>query len=505
MKRIFLIIVFFICFDCIFAYGQDQTLKNSGLTVIVKDVDSNAPIEMASVYLVTANDTLVKTFTFSDKKGVASLKNVESGKYLLNVQLLGFNPHIEELTLEARTIRSVSVFLKENLEELQGASITEMGDLITIQGDTLIYNATSYHTASNSNLGDLLKKMPGMELSNGHIKVNGEPVKRITVEGKTFFFDDQSKALENLPAAIVKQIHVIDENNQGKFGLSGKKMDVRLKDEFKEAWFGKVSTDGGISIDNDTKNNTNRIGGLYNAKLYAQFYGKDDVTNILGGGNNVNINQLSKTSSGLSDIAFVGVNYNTSRIRGFDTSASTSYDFQNNDNRSESHRTSFMNSGEKMNIDRSLIDSDISHSTKANFSISTPRFESYLTEGFIVSGQFRYKNTKLSGGSSSTTKDSKGEKLNESKSHTNGLGNDYTANVSFKTKGFLDKEMKHHISFDGNVSYDGKRKNSNKTSFACFTSGTEEKGILYKDRTDAIQLNACIDYNVNLSDKWELH
>lgn len=164
-----------------------------------------------------------------------------------------------------------------------------------------------------------------------------------------------------------------------------------------------------------------------------------------------------------------------------------------------------MNSGEKMNIDRSLIDSDISHSTKANFSISTPRFESYLTEGFIVSGQFRYKNTKLSGGSSSTTKDSKGEKLNESKSHTNGLGNDYTANVSFKTKGFLDKEMKHHISFDGNVSYDGKRKNSNKTSFACFTSGTEEKGILYKDRTDAIQLNACIDYNVNLSDKWELH
>ena len=82
----------------------------------------------------------------------------------------------------------VEVKLEEDLEGLEGARVTETGDLVTMKGDTLIYNATSFQTGSNANLGDLLKKMPGIEVVNGQVSVNGEPVKRITVEGKTFFF-----------------------------------------------------------------------------------------------------------------------------------------------------------------------------------------------------------------------------------------------------------------------------------------------------------------------------
>lgn len=47
----------------------------------------------------------------------------------------------------------LSVALEEDLEELEGASITEMGDLVTMKGDTLIYNATSFHTTSDASLG----------------------------------------------------------------------------------------------------------------------------------------------------------------------------------------------------------------------------------------------------------------------------------------------------------------------------------------------------------------
>lgn len=100
----------------------------------------------------------------------------------------------------------MSVALEDDLEMLKGASVTAMGDLVMVKGDTLTYNATSFHTGSNDNLGDLLKKMPGIEVNNGRVSVNGDPVSRITVEGKTFFFNDQSKALENLPAFIVNNI-----------------------------------------------------------------------------------------------------------------------------------------------------------------------------------------------------------------------------------------------------------------------------------------------------------
>lgn len=110
--------------------------------------------------------------------------------------MLGYKPHKEEVLLEARRMSSVSVSLEEDIRELEGATITSMGDLVTKKGDTLIYNATSFQMSSSANLGDLLKKMPGIEVGNGLVKVNGEPVSTITVEGKTFFSGDVSKALK---------------------------------------------------------------------------------------------------------------------------------------------------------------------------------------------------------------------------------------------------------------------------------------------------------------------
>ena len=203
MGKTLLSTVFLLCFASILVRAQKGTGTEamSSLTVMAKDAETGEPVHMATVYIVPEGDTLAAAFTFTDKKGSASLKDFAAGKYMMNIQMLGFRPYAKGLLLEANTHRTMSVALEQDLQELEGASITEMGDLVTVKGDTLIYNATSFNTASNSSLGELLKKMPGIEVEKGRVKVNGEPVKRITVEGKTFFFDDQSKALENLPAS----------------------------------------------------------------------------------------------------------------------------------------------------------------------------------------------------------------------------------------------------------------------------------------------------------------
>ena len=359
MKRLILSFVCLLCICSSLSYGQGNADARSmaGLTVTVSEKDSNAPVQMATVYIVPIGDTVATAFTFTDKKGIATIKNIASGKYNVNVQLLGFKPYAEEHQLKPLTYERISVVLEEDLQELEGACVTEMGDLVTVKGDTLIYNATSFHTASNANLGDLLKKMPGIEVDRGRVKVNGEAVSRITVEGKTFFFDDQAKALENLPAFIVNQIKVIDKESQGRLRLSRKEkeMDVRLKDEYKESWFGRGSAEGGVS---DTR-------GLYNAKLYAQYYGDNDAVTLIGRGNNVNANKLARLSSGISDVASVGVNYNTSRIPNYNTSASASYDFRNDINRCKSHRTSFLSSGQQIETNRSQSSNNIGHTTKA--------------------------------------------------------------------------------------------------------------------------------------------
>ncbi len=505
IKSLFL---FFLLFICSIAYGQSDIKSMSSLTVKVTEAGNGNPIQMATVYIVPAGDTLATAFSFTDKKGVAALRNFAAGRYLVNVQLLGFKPYVKELTLKPQTFRNISVALEENVEELEGASITEMGDLVTVKGDTLIYNATSFHTASNANLEDLLKKMPGVEVEKGRVKVNGEAVKRITVDGKTFFFEDQSKILESLPAVIVNQIRVIDKDNQGRFGLfkKEKEMDVRLKDEYKEAWFGIVSAEGGASVkDKSTDRFGDGMRGLYNAKLYAQFYGDEDRVVLIGGGNNVNVNQLSRTASGLSDVVSCGVDYNTYRIPGYNTNASASYDFRSDNNRSESHRTSFLSSGDRLETKRSQTNNNISHSTKANFSIGPQMFESYMSEGFSVNARFLHKRQKIANKNNSLTSDSAGEELNGSESRTDGNTDNYKANVGVEAKYFIDSQMKHKIAFGGDLGYDGTIGNSLESSVTRFRTSSHERSFLYTDKADGIDMNAYIDYFARLSPNWDIH
>ena len=510
MKRLALSFVCLFCICSSLSYGQGNADARSkaGLTVTVSEKGSNAPVQMATVYIVPVGDTVATAFTFTDKKGIATIKDITSGKYNVNVQLLGFKPYAEEHQLKPLTFERISVVLEEDMQELEGACVTEMGDLVTVKGDTLIYNATSFHTASNASLGDLLKKMPGIEVDRGRVKVNGEAVTRITVEGKTFFFDDQAKALENLPAFIVNQIKVIDKESRGRLGLRGKEkeLDVRLKDEYKEAWFGRVSAEGGVSIKDESSDRFNdNTRGLYNAKLYAQYYGDNDAVTLLGGVNNVNANKLARLSSGMSDVASAGVNYNTSRIPNYNTSASASYDFRNDINRCESHRTSFLSSGQQIETKRSQSNNNLNHTTKADFKLGTLQFEEPWVEGFVLYGNFLYNRRKTESESRSSTSGSSGDELNGSWSNSTGYSNNYSADVKFRGRYFLDGQARHNLSFDGVVRYDGSFGNSEETSRASYGPVSENRSLLYNDKADGFQFNGTVAYYYKLSQQWELH
>ena len=92
-------IVFFLCLGCAIVSGQETDPKEmSAVNVTVTEAGNGEPVQMATVYIVPAGDTLVTAFTFTDKRGIASLKGFPAGKYTVNVQLLGFKPYAEEFT-----------------------------------------------------------------------------------------------------------------------------------------------------------------------------------------------------------------------------------------------------------------------------------------------------------------------------------------------------------------------------------------------------------------------
>ena len=266
MKRTLLIVALIIA--ALPSFGQvlnfDMLSRNQNVKVKLnlKDSKSEEPVAWASVYLIPENDTTLTHFALSDTNGDVELKEVPVGRYELNAEMIGYHPYKKVYNIKHNWegFDLGVIKMEENAEYLDAASVSAVGNAITVKQDTIEYNASSFKVGEGAMLEDLLKKMPGMEIGeDGSVSVNGEKVNKITVGGKTFFFDDPNAALKNLPAKIVDKVKVIDKTKdeaQGSAIISQddkeKVMDVELKQEYTKGWFGNGKIGGGATLTPDT-------------------------------------------------------------------------------------------------------------------------------------------------------------------------------------------------------------------------------------------------------------
>src|SRR5205085_11831812 len=117
--------------------------------------------------------------------------------------------------------------------------------------------------------------------ADGNINVNGKPVNRILVDGKTFFGDDPKMATRNLPANVIDKVQVMDDkeemlrNGDDNINNVGKVVNITLKKGVKKGWFGKLYAGAG----NDN---------LYEAGGIANIYRDTVQLSVLGYMNNLN-------------------------------------------------------------------------------------------------------------------------------------------------------------------------------------------------------------------------
>ena len=280
-KRISLIVILLYHLT-VLANGQVVISSGSGwrafetinLSTIVEDKDSHEAIVGASAYLQA--DTVITHFTMSLENGVIRFSDVPKGKYRLNVEMLGYLPYRKEVSVtKADNIPDI-IELQADTLLLEGATITGFTTPVYQVRDTLIYNAISVQVGNNALLEDLVQKMPGMEISNGKVSVNGVPVKTITVDGRTFFFDDPSIALKNIPARIVERIRVFDKlslDSGSVVASLGKKeekvMDIELKEEFRKGTFGNAIISGGEGTTRSANEKDSALKALFDTKLVS--------------------------------------------------------------------------------------------------------------------------------------------------------------------------------------------------------------------------------------------
>lgn len=277
MRYLLLSLSFFISLA---AFAQKSARSVSGS---VYESGNKESVAGASVRLLSPKDSTTVTGTFSDDNGYFNLAS-SLGKFILRVSFLGFKDFTKEIELTQQNprIKLDSLFLVEDSKMLGDITVEAEMPNIVVKGDTVEYNANAYLTNENALLKDLIENIPGADIDEkGSIKINGKPVNKILVDGKEFFGSDIKKALENLPANMIKKLQLYNKNSET-YKITGIKdkeenpvLDLIVKEEFKMTMYGNA----GAGYGSDDR---------YSANAFVNNMGKSTNMTLITNLNNTN-------------------------------------------------------------------------------------------------------------------------------------------------------------------------------------------------------------------------
>ncbi len=266
----------------------------SGNTVKLKLVDGNSgePVAFATVSLTEKGAKTAKHYVLTDAQGAASIAKVAKGEYHLKAEIMGYKTYEKDIVIE-KTVDLGEVKMSADIETLEAARVSAVGNPIVVKKDTIEYNASSFKTSDNDMLEELLKKLPGVEVSeDGSITANGQTISKITIDGKTFFLDDPSLASKNIPAKIIQKVKVVEKkSDQAMFtgiddGNEETVIDLSIQPGMMQGWFGNIMAGGGHDV--PSANNDMNDWRYQGAAMVGRFTDKSQISLILNGNNTNN-------------------------------------------------------------------------------------------------------------------------------------------------------------------------------------------------------------------------
>jgi len=270
--------------------ATSQTVKIYGQVV-----DSvSGPIPGSTVMLIGAKDSILKSFSVSDKAGTFLLTNIKPGEYIFKVSFFGYQPFEKLLVIGSGSKDTTLARIQLQSKMLNAVNVQGHYIPIQLKGDTIEYDSRAFETSEHDVVEDLLKQLPGIEVAeDGSIKAQGKDVDKILVDGEEFFGDDPTIATKNLPANAVEKVQVFDkESEMSEFtgvseGNETTTINLKLKDTHKKGLFGNIEMAGGTDapvLDGEKVSDIFR----YMAKGNIHYFKKKWQFSIIGMGNNIN-------------------------------------------------------------------------------------------------------------------------------------------------------------------------------------------------------------------------
>lgn len=303
--RIHLCVV--ICLLCVqIAFSQ----QSSAVKGVLVDTTSGRAIGDASVSLLRQRDSALVNYAMSNAEGIFLIPRISQGEYYLLITHIQFHPLHVPVTIPGNgtAVDAGRLVMRSRSDTLKEITVKEEVPPVMMVGDTLQYNAGSFKVRPNSNVEELLKKLPGVQVTrDGTVKVQGRAVTSMLVDGKQFFGNDPKIATRNLQADMVDKVQVFDKlSDQAQWtgfddGKSEKTINLKLKEDRKKGAFGRMRAGTGTE-------------GRYESDININAFAGDRQLSLIGRSNNINASgdQMPSAGETLNTIWSGGINFNNS-------------------------------------------------------------------------------------------------------------------------------------------------------------------------------------------------
>jgi hypothetical protein len=286
-----------------------------------KIVDANnQPLPYANVILYKIGNETNPKGTVSDDNGNYSFKNIVSGNYKMAVSTLGFKTEkAKEFKFSSNKI--INFTLKEESQTLDEVVVKATRPVIRQTAEKLIVDLEKTEML-NSNLQDIMRKVPGVLVTNNGISIAGKGGVRVLINGKTTEYMDIETLLRDFPADNIAKIEVVEQPGaEYDASGSGAIVNIILKKNVRLGTHGSIT--GWIGEDEGLEYGTRASIASYKNKLnwqasigHSKPTWRDDLILVRSVGNET-YNQTTKSP------------YNPNRFN-----INTSVDYYINDNNS---------------------------------------------------------------------------------------------------------------------------------------------------------------------------
>lgn len=313
----------------------------------VLDLEDYTPLQNVTVRLLSKDSVELATALTNDNGQYTFYMEKKKTDYIVKVSMVGFTTKHKLIHVLGKNTNVEALRLEQDSQLLGDVEVT--GNLPKVQAveDTLIYNADAYRLPEGSVLEELIERLPGAEVEDGKITINGREVKKILLDGKEFFVGDMETAMKNIPTAIIDKLkHYDEKSDMAKVtgiddGEEQPVIDVRIK----------KGMNIGYNVNTDAAYGTH---DRYSERINANFFRDNMKLSLVENANNANgrstpgrggrggSNGMGGGSNGLRSSKSVGVNMNYDDRKYLQMDGNVRWNHSDSDSHSTSSSESFV-------------------------------------------------------------------------------------------------------------------------------------------------------------------